>query len=264
MSRTTSSGNYDDDNEPTQWNSIETPMILMSAYPVRSSHWKWVDSTSVIGEGGAPILEAVNLEHPIFTNVPLDENNQVQIVDPAIGSGHTSFVDAAAVGNGILIAQTEPNDLPWIVEWDAGVEFYDGAGQVPAGKRLMFFAGTQEPPTYGEWNFTAEGEILFRNAISYMLGETIVPLVPIPAVLLGHWKLDDGEGDIAVDSSGNENDGVLMGDPQWVAGMLEGALDFDGDGDYLDCGDDPSLNVTDAVTVSASEVIRMAVPAATR
>jgi hypothetical protein len=263
LSRTTSSGNYDDDNEPTQWNSIKTPMILMSAYPVRSSHWKWVDSTSVIGEGGAPILEAVDLEHPIFTNVPLDENNQVQIVDPAIGSGHISFVDAAAVGNGILIAQTEPNDLPWIVEWDAGVEFYDGAGQVPAGKRLMFFAGTQEIEgtltPYGAWNFTAEGEILFRNAISYMLGETIVPIVQAPPELLGHWKLDDGEGMVAVDSSGNGNDGVLVGDPQWVAGMLDGALDFDGDGDYLDCGDDPSLNVTDAVTVSAW--IKLSAPA---
>ncbi len=146
VSRTTSSGNYDDEDEPTKWNSLTVPLILMSAYPVRSSHWKWVDSTSVLGEGGTPILEAVDPGHPIFTNVPLDASNQVQVLDPAVGSGHTSFIDVADVGNGTLIAQTV-DGLPWIAEWGAGVEFYAGAVEVPAGKRMMFFANTQEPPT---------------------------------------------------------------------------------------------------------------------
>jgi hypothetical protein len=120
----------------------------MSAYPVRSSHWKWVDSASELGEGGAPTLEAVDPGHPIFTNVPLDASNQVQIVDPAVGSGHTSFVDVADVGNGTLIAQTV-DGLPWIAEWGPGIEFYNGAGEVPGGTRMMFLAGTQEPPTWG-------------------------------------------------------------------------------------------------------------------
>jgi hypothetical protein len=123
VSRTTSSGNYDDEDEPTKWNSLTVPLILMSPYPVRSSHWKWVDSTSQLGEGGTPMLEAVDPGHPIFTNVPLDASNQVQVLDPAVGSGHTSFIDVADVGNGALIAQTV-DGLPWIAEWDAGVEFY--------------------------------------------------------------------------------------------------------------------------------------------
>jgi len=259
VSRTTSSGNYIDEDEPTKWNSLTVPLILMSAYPVRSSHWKWVDSTSVLGEGGAPMLEAVDPGHPIFTNVPLDASNQVQIVDGAVGSGHTSFIDVADVGNGTLIATAEPNDLPWIVEWDAGVEFYAGAGEVPAGKRLMFLAGTQEPPTWGQWNLTAEGEILFRNAISYMLGEPIVPILPPPPALVGHWKFDDGEGAVAVDSSGNGNDGIINGDPLWVEGMLDGALEFDGDGDWIDCGTDPSLNINIANAVTVTAWIKVAV-----
>jgi len=249
ISRSTSSGNYIDEDEPTKWNSLTVPLILMSAYPVRSSHWKWVDSASVLGEGGAPMLEAVDPGHSIFTNVPLDASNQVQIVDGAVGSGHTSFVDVADVGNGTLIAQTV-DGLPWIAEWGPGVEFYAGAGQVAADKRMMFFAGTQEPPTYGAWNFTAEGEILFRNAISYMLGETIAPIVPPPPALVGHWKFDDGEGTVAVDSSGNGNDGILMGDPQWTEGKIGGALDFDGDGDYVDCGNDTIFDLTDAFSLT--------------
>jgi len=68
---------------------------------------------------------------------------------------------------------------------------------------------------------------------------------------VAHWKLDDGAGTIAVDSSGNGNDGVLMGDPQWAAGIIGGALDFDGDGDYVDCGYDPLFDITGEITVAA-------------
>ncbi|MGB2863831.1 MAG: LamG domain-containing protein [Sedimentisphaerales bacterium] len=55
------------------------------------------------------------------------------------------------------------------------------------------------------------------------------------AELMGWWKLDEGSGNVAYDSSGNGRDGTLNGDPQWVAGWLGGALDFDGD-DHVDTG----------------------------
>jgi len=48
--------------------------------------------------------------------------------------------------------------------------------------------------------------------------------------LLGWWKLDDGTGTIAVDSSGNGNDGTFVGDPEWVAGKFGSGLLFDGQG----------------------------------
>jgi hypothetical protein len=54
--------------------------------------------------------------------------------------------------------------------------------------------------------------------------------------LVAHWKFDDGSGTTLFDSSGNGHDGTLMGDPKWVPGKLGGALEFDGDGDYVDCG----------------------------
>ncbi len=48
--------------------------------------------------------------------------------------------------------------------------------------------------------------------------------------LLGWWKLDDGTGTIAVDSSGNGHDGTFVGDPEWVAGKFGSGLLFDGQG----------------------------------
>ena len=52
---------------------------------------------------------------------------------------------------------------------------------------------------------------------------------------MGWWKLDEGQGTIAVDWSGYGRHGGLIGNPQWVPGFDGGALDFDGQ-DYVDTG----------------------------
>jgi hypothetical protein len=67
--------------------------------------------------------------------------------------------------------------------------------------------------------------------------------------LVGHWTFDEGSGTTAFDSSGNGNDGIFNCDPQWVPGKLGGALEFNGD-DYLDCGNDPSLEIRDTITIT--------------
>jgi hypothetical protein len=54
------------------------------------------------------------------------------------------------------------------------------------------------------------------------------------ADLVAHLRFDETSGSIAYDASGNGNDGTLHGNPQWVAGRIGGALDFDGNGDYVE------------------------------
>ncbi|NLZ04254.1 MAG: LamG domain-containing protein, partial [Phycisphaerae bacterium] len=51
---------------------------------------------------------------------------------------------------------------------------------------------------------------------------------------VGWWKFDDGAGAVALDSSGSGNHGTIFGDPQWIAGQLDGALQLDGAGDYVE------------------------------
>ncbi|GAG43024.1 unnamed protein product, partial [marine sediment metagenome] len=69
--------------------------------------------------------------------------------------------------------------------------------------------------------------------------------------LLAHWKFDEGSGTTAYDSVGG-NDGTLINGPVWATGQLDGALEFDGGGDYVDVGDKPSLDITgDQITVMA-------------
>ena len=72
--------------------------------------------------------------------------------------------------------------------------------------------------------------------------------------LLGWWRLDEGSGTTASDSSGYGNHGTFGPepyDPQWMPGMFEYALEFDGD-DYVDVGNSSTLNFgTDNWTVTA-------------
>jgi len=76
------------------------------------------------------------------------------------------------------------------------------------------------------------------------------------AELVAYWKFDEGSGTTAFDSSGNGLNGTLMGDTQWAAGKMGGALEFDGDGDYVDCGNNELFDITDELSVSAWVNIR--------
>jgi hypothetical protein len=67
----------------------------------------------------------------------------------------------------------------------------------------------------------------------------------IHAGLVGWWKFDEDSGSIAFDSSGNGYYGTLIGDSTWIIGRLDGALQFDGDGDYVTCG---HIDIDTAVT----------------
>jgi len=65
------------------------------------------------------------------------------------------------------------------------------------------------------------------------------------------WLFDEGSGDIATDSSGNGNDGDLMGDPAWVEGKFGNALEFDGASSHVSVPDSESLNPTAEITLGA-------------
>ena len=75
---------------------------------------------------------------------------------------------------------------------------------------------------------------------------------------VGKWGFEDGTvgqtaspGDPAKDSSGLNNHGTIQGNPKWVNGMVGKALEFDGSGDYVNCGNDASLAVADEITIAA-------------
>jgi hypothetical protein len=96
---------------------------------------------------------------------------------------------------------------------------------------------------------------MFRKSIFIIFFVAVLVMawaIPAKAAdpdLAAYWSFDEGSGNVAFDSSGNGNDGTFVGNPQWVTGMYGGALEFDGD-DYVNCGNGPSLQIQDEITIA--------------
>ena len=82
------------------------------------------------------------------------------------------------------------------------------------------------------------------------------------ADLVGHWTLDEGSGTAVADSSGNGNHGIILDTstvvdaPTWIPGISGSALEFYGSGvatqggNYVDCGNDASLNIASEISIA--------------
>ncbi|MFK8162333.1 MAG: LamG-like jellyroll fold domain-containing protein [Lewinella sp.] len=190
--RGVSSGDFTDADE---WAAVQTPVITFSAYLLRSSRLKLLNSTRAgrawVDENGSPpvlgsdipmetVYEAtVNNDSPLLTGV--DTNG-----DGVIGY-HTWFHDYVGVsrdtfdtthGGTMLAAWAEPG-LNWdgniaAAYWNAGEETYPG-GVTPAGPRGAFVMGADDrssPKIRNYFAFTDESTLLFHNMIKQMLGFT--------------------------------------------------------------------------------------------
>src|SRR5437867_9798985 len=68
--------------------------------------------------------------------------------------------------------------------------------------------------------------------------------------LVGWWKLDETEGTLASDSSGNGHNATLLNGPTWTTGQLRGALSFDGTNDQVTCADSAALRISGDLTIA--------------
>ncbi|MFX0145971.1 MAG: LamG-like jellyroll fold domain-containing protein, partial [Candidatus Hodarchaeota archaeon] len=68
----------------------------------------------------------------------------------------------------------------------------------------------------------------------------------------GVWHLSEDPTGTIYDSTLNNNDGTTYGSMSsgdQVSGKIDGSLEFDGDNDYIDCGNDNSLDITGDITI---------------
>ena len=97
-------------------------------------------------------------------------------------------------------------------------------------------------------DLTGDYKVNFED-VKVLADDWLVSGYDLPAPLLtdvvSHYKFDGN----AADSIG-ANNGTQVGNPTYAAGRYDQAISLDGDGDYLNCGNDASFNITDAVTLS--------------
>ena len=96
----------------------------------------------------------------------------------------------------------------------------------------------------------------------YFGGGGTIPEDTMTRGLVGYWSFDEGSGNIAYDISGAGNHGTLMNNPTWSDGKVSGGLTFDGTDDYINCGDNASLDIGTG-DLSITAWIRTNIPTST-
>ncbi|MEN6575146.1 MAG: LamG-like jellyroll fold domain-containing protein [Phycisphaerales bacterium] len=153
---------------------------------------------------------------PLWVEVADQSNKSVKVTFGDAGEDATALADAA-----------------W-TEWN-----------IPLGSLSGLNLARVESITIGLGPGLGSGMLFIDDIQLYPKREVVTPS---EAVLVGHWKLDSN----AQDSSGNGNNGALTGNPTFAtAGRIGTALILDGIDDYVNCGNGATLNITDAVTLSA-------------
>ena len=132
------------------------------------------------------------------------------------------------VAEGVLVNDSDPDGDPLFAD-PVGLPAHGSVTLAPDGS----FQYTPEAGFSGEDTFTYTASDGVHDSepatVRINVGDIVEGLV-------AHWKLDEGEGTTAHDSSGNNLHGTVHG-AAWASGVLGGALDFDGTNDYVDFGD---------------------------
>jgi hypothetical protein len=198
--------------------------------------------------------------------------------DPSAGLGNNGFFITSARGDDkSRAAISVGNDAePWTAETGAdGPEYDDGelhhmVSTIDADEITLYIDGELIAATplaennsiaglsnnlaylakggYGgdpEWigaihEFNIYNRALTEQEVSYLAGGRATPVNPGTDGLIAYYKLD---GDVA-DASGNALDGTIMGEPNFVEGMIGMGLQLDGVDDYVDFGNDPIFDLT--------------------
>lgn len=109
--------------------------------------------------------------------------------------------------------------------------------------------GSDAGGTYNDYSGTLDEARIYNRALSPTEVQKLYNWAPGP---VGYWKMDEGTGTTAYDSSGNNNTGTLNSMPTspWIKGKYGSALNFEGTDDRVDAGSADILDNLPAITLS--------------
>ncbi len=156
-------------------------------------------------------------------------SNQWNFVAVTYDRGSTSN-DPALYINGTSVSVTE-------VAAPSGTYNADSSASLWIGRGSTYFPGTiDEVRVYSSILSAAQIQSLYKQGQSDEVNTgTSQPQGGgrLDSGLAGYWKLDDGSGTSATDSSTNGNTGTLTNGPTWGTGQIGGAVTLDGTDDYV-------------------------------
>ncbi|MFF0308208.1 LamG-like jellyroll fold domain-containing protein [Streptosporangium sp. NPDC004379] len=179
---------------------------------------RWALSRAVADTDGAAVVRALSASAPR----PGEWTHLTGVYDTAVG-------ELSLYVNGRL-ESTVPFTRPW-----------DATGPLTIGRAKAGWAETEF------WPGDVDDVRVHGRA---MFGDEVADLVNSAATLVGHWKLDEGTGGVAADSSGRASAATLGGGASWSEGWLDGALALDGTAGHAQTAR-PAVNTASGFTVAA-------------
>ncbi|MBN2201432.1 T9SS type A sorting domain-containing protein [bacterium] len=166
MGRSTPSTIYMDANKYA-WNDIPKPIINLELWNCRNTRLNWFNTTSMASNTSEASLVNAVIEEPAD---PVFAGIDVSAPVPWI-QGSYDAVGVTEAGNGIVMARMETDGTVLFVRFETDIEFYDGAGDVPAGPRTMIGNGRDNSGAapFHYYTFTLESEKVFLAEVARMV-----------------------------------------------------------------------------------------------
>ena len=133
--------------------------------------------------------------------------------------------------------------------WDGSVTYTQNwnIGRQPGNGGPRYFNGSVDEVMIFDKALDAnEVNDIYQNGLNEIDGLTGIDEPNYP---VSYWDCNEGIRNIVHDLVG-DNNGIISSTP-WTEGQINGALYFDGSGDYIDCGLDDGLQIEDEISISA-------------
>jgi len=167
-----------------------------------------------------------------------------------VGGGQRHKPIFAPIGNRYILEQqnlsfavsaTDPDgdDLTY-----SAFNLPDGAGFEPLAQVFDWTPTVGQAGKYFVTFYVSDGIEVNSETVT-------ITVIPEP---VGCWTMDDNSASTTVlDSSSNENHGTARQNTEDISttGVIDDALTFNGTSDYVDCGNDSSLQITGNLSISA-------------
>lgn len=175
--------------------------------------------------------------------------------DPESGVSHYNiyYSDGTLIGSTVdfVVSLGQPTVPDVVGMVQAAAESAITAAGLTVGSVTNAYSDTVAADNVISSNPAGGTTVAIGSAVELVIsmGQPVVP----GSGLVGYWRMNDYAANrTVVDSSGNGNNGTAQQNTSVLhtAGQIGGALTFNGTSDYVNCGDDPSLDITDAITLS--------------
>ncbi len=248
VGRSPNSGDFDSPDKEV-WNALTAPLIINSQWVARSSRINFFESTNAYHENDGPPVAYANVllpADPIFDGVTLDGDSLGWCYPPH------DFIGVDSAINGEVVAMYGDRS-PLIVRFEAGVEFYPGSVDLPAGPRTYFGMGNDNAGWVNFFPLSKAAKQVYLNEITRMLGvpaqEAVFGVTDIRIVLITDDDLDDPQyewlmrqgftvqkfwpgvegGDGSIAAAGQDTIDMLNAADLVIVGRSPNSGNFDGD-----------------------------------